>query len=285
MVNPMRVLVTGAGGMLGRDVSIALSRRHQVTALGRKELDITTGRALSIIQDLRPHLVVNCAAYTDVDGCEQNPALAYAVNARGVGNLALACRKIGATLLQFSTDYVFSGKNKHPYPESHPPDPINVYGKSKLAGEQQLRRLLDRYYIVRTSWLFGTGGPNFVSTVLYLAASRGKLAVVRDQLGSPTYTADLAAAAVKLVESQAYGTYHITNSSWCSRYQLARDAIQMAGLKGVEIEPIITARLGRPAKRPAFSVLANQKWLSLGNAPLRHYKKALADYLRHWKGD
>ncbi len=276
----MRVLVTGSRGMLGTDLMKALNKRHMAVGLDIEELNITDlTQTLKTVKELAADVVINCAAYTNVDGCETNEEQAYKVNAIGPRNLAVACNELGAALVHISTDYVFPGTSSRPYREDDPIGPKSVYGWSKLAGENNVRALCSRHYIVRTSWLFGQHGPNFVKTMLRLAAERTELTVVNDQTGSPTYTGDLAAALIDLIAQPAYGTYHLTNSGTCTWYEFTKEILQDAGITGVDVKPISTEELNRPAPRPAFSVLDNFNWVLQGFKPLRHYREALGDYL------
>lgn len=242
--------------MLGRDVEEeAHARGHEVVAAGREDLDITDlGAVRRAVAGLKPDGVINCAAYTDVDGAEAETAKAFAVNALGVRNLAGACRELDVALVHFSTDYVFDGRKETPYLIFDAPSPLSAYGQSKLYGEEYLKRIAPRYYLIRTSWLFGTGGRNFVETVLRLAREKGELAVVDDQRGCPTYTRDLSRAVLDLIATRAYGVYHVTNAgstSWCG---FAREILQAAGIN-VPVRPIKSEELRRPAPRPANSVL------------------------------
>lgn len=277
----MHVLIVGVKGMLGSELFEILTPEYSVTGLGHHEIDISDFQGTAcMIKKAQPDIVINCAAYMDVDGCESNPERAFAVNGTGVENLALACRETGSALLQVSTDYIFDGAGSTPYAEDDPPNPRSIYGKSKLAGEEYARSILTKHFIVRTSWLFGKYAGNFVSAILRQAGEKNELAVVYDQVGCPTYTKDLALAIAELIKTKEYGTYHITNSSQCSRYQFAVDILNAAGITGVKVKPIATALTDRPAPRPAYSVLSNRKWRAAGHAPLRPYQQALAEYLR-----
>jgi len=251
-----RVLVTGAGGMLGRDVADEFRRRGaEVIALLRAELDITDmGAVRASLWKHKPALVVNCAAFTDVDGAESDFERALLVNGLGPRNLALACREAGAALMQVSTDYIFDGGQSAPYGVFDPPSPLNAYGRSKLWGERAVAAAGGRYYIVRTSWLFGPGGRNFVATMLRLGREKGALRVVDDQRGCPTFTGDLARAMADLAATGCYGVYHVTNSGAVTWYGFAAAIFAAAGLK-VDLAPCTTADFPRPARRPANSVL------------------------------
>lgn len=252
----MRVLITGAAGMLGHQVVQEYTRRGaEVFPLTRKDLDITDYRSINIaFGEIGPTLVVNCAAYTNVDGAETEKEAAFTVNGLAPRLLALACRQYNASLVHISTDYIFNGKSKRPYLVSDIPDPVNVYGASKLMGEQGVKESGCSYYIVRTSWLFGPGGKNFVDTILKLAKEKELLKVVDDQQGSPTYTLDLARDVADLAGTGIYGTYHYTNSGVTTWYRFAKKIIQSVGLK-TKVEPCTTADFPRPAVRPANSAM------------------------------
>lgn len=252
----MRILVTGAGGMLGQAVTREFQgRNHTVTALSHARLDITGLAAVKqALAEYTPEVIINCAAYTKVDQAETDYEAAVQVNALGVRNLALACKETGAVLVHISTDYVFDGRQNEPWRIYDERNPVNAYGRSKYLGERFLETIAPRYYLVRTSWLFGPGGPNFVETILKLAREKGTLTVVDDQWGCPTYTIDLARALVCLVESGCYGVYHITNQGAATWYRFAREILAAAGVK-TNIKPVTTAGFPRPARRPAYSVL------------------------------
>lgn len=252
----MKVLITGAAGMLGQQVAKEFTGRGaQTYPLKRKDLDITRFHEVKeILGAIRPQLVVNCAAYTDVDRAENDRDAAFTVNGLGPRLLAAACRQYGAGLMHISTDYVFNGQSKRPYLISDPPDPINIYGASKLMGERGVRESGCSYYIIRTSWLFGPGGKNFVSTILKLAKEKDTIKVVNDQQGSPTYTPDLARAIADLAATGIYGAYHITNSGITTWYNFAQKIIETASLK-TKIEPCSSIDFPRPAPRPTNSAL------------------------------
>lgn len=287
----MKILITGISGMLGIDLYQTLREEYEVTGLDRRDfpcspspsvnkIDITDLEAVKeLFYWLTPHFVIHAAAYTDVDGCEKDADKAYKVNALGTRNIALACQKLDIPLLYISTDFVFRGDKETPYDEFDEPHPVNIYGKSKLAGENYLKSFLSRYFIVRSSWLYGQWGKNFVTTVLKLAREKSVLKVVDDQVGSPTYTKDLSQQIKRLVATELYGTYHITNSGRCSWYEFAQEILKLAGIKGVKVTPITSEELARPAPRPKFSVLENYCLrLSLGNG-MREWKEALRDFL------
>lgn len=283
----MRILVTGAKGMLGTDVAAEYTRRGQdVISLDHNQLDITD-RAASVraVAEARPEVVVNCAAYTDVDGAESNPNLALAVNAVGVRNLALACRESEAVLVQISTDYVFGGwPNPHPWWIYDYRSPSNYYGYSKYLGERFLEEAKIPYYLIRTSWLFGANGPNFVATMLRLGQNGEPVKVVNDQRGCPTYSVDLARALADLVETDVYGTYHVTNQGITSWHDFARAIFERAGL-AVDLTPITSADHKRPAARPANSALSSWPLAETIGYLLPPWQDALdryiGDYLAH----
>lgn len=276
-----RVLVTGAGGMLGSDlVELLQEVGAQVQGLTRRELDITDPQGVEeAVARIRPQWVVNCAAFTDVDGCEEQEALAMAVNGQGPGNLARACAGHGAALLHISTDYVFDGTSRRPYMEEDPVAPLGAYGRSKLAGEEAVRGSGCRWLMVRTAWLFGRRGRNFVATILELYRSSGRLRVVDDQVGSPTYTRDLARALVRLMEVGAQGMVHGVNSGCCSWFQLAREAVRMAGGDPALVEPVTSREFPRPAPRPAYSVLSTSRLRALTGSSPPPWQEGLARYL------
>jgi len=276
----LHILITGSNGMLGHALTAVLSQQHKLTGLDLPGLDITNLSAVkSAVSFHRPGLIINAAAYTDVDGCETNAEHAFAVNATGPRNLAVVCNELNIPLVHISTDYVFDGTAASPYRETDKPNPRSVYGKSKLLGEQYVRELTNKHCIIRTSWLFGEHGKNFVATMMRLARERDEIGVVNDQIGSPTYTVDLAEAISELITEPAYGTYHITNSGACSWYEFALEIFKQAGIEQIKVKPITTEELNRPATRPRYSVLDNYIWRLQGKKPLRHYKVALKDYL------
>jgi dTDP-4-dehydrorhamnose reductase len=269
----MTVLVTGAGGQLGLDLLDALANRA-VIGVSRQELDITDRAAVErTVTALRPEVVVNCAAWTDVDGCETDPDRAELVNATAVGWIAAACARVGAVLVQISTDFVFSspdpplGPDGRPrgWREDDPQAPVNAYGRSKASAEALVRAELDRHHIVRAAWLSGARGRNFVTTMLALARERDHLEVVDDQVGSPTTTRELAAAIVRLVDGQAYGTVHLAGAGWCSRYELARTIVELARVD-VQMRPVSSSAFPSPARRPGWSALDTTKAAALGIA-------------------
>ncbi len=277
----MKVLVTGAKGMLGTDLMDILSRGHEVIGVDIDDFDITNAnQTREKVFEIAPELVIHGAAYTDVDGCETNLELAYKVNAIGAQNIALACRASDAVMLYLSTDFVFDGRKKEPYFEWDHANPLSVYGASKYAGEYFVSRLLQRYYIVRIAWLYGENGKNFVKTILRLVDERDKLQIVDDQFGSPTYTVDVAHGISKLIKSESYGIYHMVNRGETSWYGFAKKILELGGKSGVVVEPITTEELNRPAKRPAYSVLRNLALeLTIGD-PMRNWEDALGEFVQ-----
>ncbi|MGZ6679581.1 MAG: dTDP-4-dehydrorhamnose reductase [Solirubrobacteraceae bacterium] len=275
---PMRLLVTGGAGMLGLAVCAAATRLgHDVVALSRAELDICDeAHVRRVIGAAEPRAVVNCAAWTDVDGAEANEAAATAVNGEGAGAVARACAEAKARLIHVSTDYVFDGTSTRPWVESDPVGPIGAYGRSKLAGEQAVTAAGGNHAIVRTAWLFGAGGRNFVDTMLALAADRDEVSVVTDQVGSPTWTAHLAEVLVELAERDGdTGIFPAAGSGACSWYDLAVEVFDRAGV-GCRVMPTTAEALRRPAPRPAYSVLGTER----PEAPvLPAWQEGVAGYL------
>lgn len=279
----MKVLITGSNGMLGHDLIDVLNDKHELILTTSKTLDITDKEhTVEFIKENKPDIVINSAAYTDVDGCEENRELAFSINGEGVRNLAIGCREADCPLLHISTDYVFNGKNDTPWVEDDEIGPINVYGKSKLEGEQAIQEILDKFFIVRTAWLYGINGGNFPKTMLELAKTHDELTVVYDEVGTPTYTPDLVEAIGKLIETDYYGIYHITNSGSCSWCEFAKYIFEIAGVN-VKVTPVTASEFARPAPRPSYSVLNNKRWADNGFEPLRSYKEAIKDYLIYLK--
>ncbi|MGQ9729785.1 MAG: dTDP-4-dehydrorhamnose reductase [Candidatus Zipacnadales bacterium] len=270
-----RVLITGGKGMLGRALSECVPPCHDSWFVARDELDITdVGAVQALFAEFRPHLVLHCAALTNVDGCETDPQAAERVNVQGTEHVARACGTT-ARLVYISTDFVFDGRRTEPYTEDDLPAPLSVYGHTKLEGEKRVRTLAPNHVIVRTAWTFAPWGHNFVLSILRAARERGYLRVVDDQVGSPTYALDLANALWTLAEERTTGVYHITNTGAVSRYELAKEIISLAGMSDIPIEPIKSVELNQPARRPAYSALASKRRL-----PLRPYGEALAECIR-----
>ncbi len=271
------ILVVGANGMLGRDLTALLGDRCH--GIDIDDIDITDpGSVLKVIGDLKPEVVINCAAYTDVDGCEANTETAMAVNGEGVAYLAMACRDNGALLVQISTDYIFDGGKGTPYVEDDAPCPLSVYGESKQAGEMNAA-FSPEHLIVRTQWLYGVHGKNFVETMLRLGAEKDELTVVDDQIGSPTWTVDLARAIIALIDSGCRGIYHAANADYCSWNQFAAAIFEEAGL-AVSVKPMTTTELNRPARRPLYSTLACDKLTADTGFSPQSWRDALRAYLQ-----
>jgi dTDP-4-dehydrorhamnose reductase len=279
----MKIMITGSKGMLGSQVVKILSQNSswEIIGVSRKDFDITVREeSYGSIHRIRPDVVIHTAAYTDVDGCEKDWKRAYTANGIGTRYIALACRDSGAKMIYISTDYIFNGRKKEPYLPDELPDPLNEYGNSKLLGEFHIQELLEDYLIIRSAWLFGPGGKNFVEKILKAADCGEKLRVVHDQIGTPTYTLDLAEAIASLVKIQARGIVHVTNQNYCSRYEQAQEIIRQTGRENVEIIPIATAETDRPAPRPAYSVLDNSLYIEFTQKPLPHWQDALQHYLK-----
>ena len=294
-----RILITGSSGMLGIDLCQELYRdydvigmdlvRHPKSAVNRfYKCDVTEGRVVeSVIGRAKPDIVIHCAAWADVDGCELNSRKAYTVNAVGTRNIARACRKAGATLIYISTDFVFNGRKRRSYAEADKTGPLSVYGDSKLKGEAFIRKTLDRYFIIRTSWLYGRHGKNFVDTIAAKAKTEKVLRVVRDQAGSPTYAKHLAKGIHELLDKVAgrsgvsvkgFGVYHLSNSGGVSWYDYARAILSLTGSK-TKIIPITSGELARPAKRPPMSVMDSSKFYKFTGYRMPGWKTALKEYL------
>jgi dTDP-4-dehydrorhamnose reductase len=280
----VRVLVTGAGGQVGRELAeLCVRAGDSVTAADRSVLDITDrDRVLQVVTAVRPDVVVNCAAWTAVDACEGDPDRAMRANGFAVRWLAEACARAGSHLVQLSTDYVFDGTLDRPYHEHDLPAPRSAYGVSKLAGEREALALGSAATVVRTSWVCGEHGANMVKTIMRLAQSQPTLSFVSDQVGHPTFTADLAPVLRRLALDRLSGVVHVTNEVACSWYRFACEVVQAMGLDPDMVRPVTTADLQpqRPAPRPANSVLDNSGLRAAGYAPLRDHREPLADLVR-----
>jgi dTDP-4-dehydrorhamnose reductase len=273
----MKLLVAGAAGMLGRDVMLAAGNAgHDVVGFGRAELDVANADAVNRKLELeRPDVVINCAAWTDVDGAEEAEEAAFAVNGTGAGNLAGAAAGNGAAIVYVSTDYVFDGAKRAPYVESDQPAPLSAYGRTKLAGEEATAAANKRHFIVRSAGLFGIGGNNFVETMLRLATSQNEVLVVRDQISSPTYTWHLAYGITRLIEGIEFGIHHMAAAGQCSWYEFAREIFEQAKVE-CKVLSGTSDMLGRPAPRPAFSALTSQREHAIR---LPSWQDGLAGYL------
>lgn len=278
----MRIVITGSNGMLARTLIPTLSEHHHVIGLKRESLDITDrDRVKEVIGDLSPDVVINCAAYTKVDKAEEERERAFLINATGVQNLALVCSDKKIPLCHISTDYVFDGSKNRPYTPFDNTNPLNTYGESKLAGERYIEWIANRFYIIRTSWLYGEGGNNFVYTILRLAKERRELRVVNDQIGSPTCTLSLSEAIRRLIVTGAYGIYHFTDDSegGISWFDFAREIVRAKSLE-VDVLPIRTEEFPLPAKRPPYSVLDTEAFtIVTGYRPL-NWREVLGNFLK-----
>ena len=275
-----RILVTGAGGMLGSDlVPVLAGAGHDVFARPRSDLDITKEKDVALaFREIRPHVVVNCAAFTRVDDCESEPR-ALEVNARGVHRLAEHSVRHAAQLVQISTDFVFDGEKREPYCEEDATNPLSAYGRGKRQGEEAALRVPSGL-VVRSSWLFGPAGWNFIEAILkQVEAGRRKLTVVNDQTGRPTATSDLSEAILALIEAGAVGIYHFANRGEVTWFDFAREILVLSERGDVEVEPIGSETLGRPARRPPYSVLDISRYERVTGRPVRHHREALVEYL------
>jgi len=294
-----KVLITGSSGMLGIDLSHSLLNDYEVYGLDLVrspysivrsfyKSDITDKKnVLNIIKGLKPDIVIHSAALTDVDGCEISKKKAYKINSEGTKNIALACKAAGSALVYVSTDFVFDGNARRRYREDDKPNPISTYGDSKLRGEEAVKKILKRYFILRTSWLYGNCGKNFVDTILSKAKTKKTLKVVNDQVGTPTYTKDLAKVVHLLlnkiftkygIRNMGYGVYHVSNSGSVSWYEYAKAILGIAQLK-TRVTPISSEELGRAAKRPSMSVLDNSKFIKFTGYRMRNWKDALKEHI------
>ncbi len=278
----MKILVLGHKGMLGTALMQRLGPGHTLAGKDLEDFDITSPASCrELIAAEKPDVVVNAAAYTNVDGAEEDEGRCFAVNAEGVRNVAAACRERALKIVHFSTDYVFDGAQATPYTEDDPPAPRGVYARSKAAGEAYLREGSDNYLLIRTAWLYGPAGRNFVKTILEKALHNPHLRVVDDQVGSPTYTLDLAGAVNVLLEQKQRGIFHVTNRGSCSWYEFTRKILDCARFAAVSVAPIKTTDLNLPAPRPSYSVLSTAKFTAATGKTLRFWPLALEDFLDH----
>ncbi len=277
----MKILITGVLGQLGTALQPALAG-HDLAGIDLPEVDITEREGLfTAVSRHNPDLIIHTAAYTDVNGCALNPELAYKVNGLGTQNVALACREFGAEMVHISTNEVFAGDRPDGYEEWMPLNPCNPYGRSKAAAEFHVRSLLSRYYIVRLSWLYAPGGRNFIHAILSRARKTGQLRVVVDEVANPTYVKDLAAAIANLITTRQYGTYHLSNSGACSRWEFANEILRQAGLKNVTNTPILSKEFKRPSTPPPYAALHNIAGTAIG-ITLRPWPEALANYMEKY---
>lgn len=272
----MKILIIGYKGMLGLELAQVFSD-YELTTWDTDNIDITNkDLTFSKIKALKPKIIINAAAYTAVDDCEEKQELALAVNGEGPGNLAFIAKELGALLIHYSTDYIFSGEKKDGYNEDYIEiNPVNVYGESKAVGEAKIKDSGCKYYIIRTAWLYGQNGKNFVDTMIKLSAEKDELKIVADQHGCPTYAVDLALTTRQMIENKVTtGIYHVTNSGSCSWYEFAREIFRLKKIE-VKTNPCTTDEFPRPAKRPKYSILLNTKL-----PPIRSWQEALAEYLQ-----
>jgi dTDP-4-dehydrorhamnose reductase len=277
----MKVLVTGANGQLGYDVVERLKKLNiEHIGVGRKDFDLTNEeQAKSFILNYKPDVVIHCAAYTAVDKAEEERDLCYAVNVLGTRYIAQVCKEIDAKMVYISTDYVFDGEKEEPYEVTDTPNPINYYGLTKYLGEQEVQKNLDKFFVVRTSWVFGKNRNNFVKTMLKLGQERKEIKVVCDQVGSPTYTYDLAKLLCEMIQTEKYGIYHATNEGYCSWYEFACEIFKVAGMDDVKVIPIKSEEYLTKAVRPKYSKLSKDKLELKGFIRLPNWKDALKKYI------
>lgn len=274
----MHILITGGQGQLGQALQAVLTSDH-ITAVDLPDHDITDKEAISaLIADISPDIIINCAAYTNVDGCVKDPELAYRANGLGPQNLALICQQQDIPLVQISTNEVFDGTDAKPYQEWMPINPPNAYGRSKAAGEFNVRSIWHKSYIVRTAWLYAPTGRNFIHAILRRARETGQIKVVTDEIGNPTSAHDLAVAIAQLIKTGQYGTYHFVNKGSCSRWEFANEICRLAGLENVSNAPILGSEFKRPSTPPPYGQLANIAGAAIG-IELRPWQDALADCL------
>lgn len=280
----MRVLVTGAKGQLGTDVMEQLNANNiEAVGIDREELDIVDKKACEEFfekanAEKRIDAVIHCAAYTAVDKAEDEQELSYNINALGTENIALACKKYDMKLMYISTDYVFNGQGERPWEPDDEREPLNVYGKTKYEGELFVEKLSDKYFIVRIAWVFGIAGHNFIKTMLKLAKERDSLTVVDDQIGSPTYTADLSKLLVSMIQTDKYGRYHATNEGYCSWYEFAKEIFKVAGVE-IDVKPVDSSAYPAKAKRPANSRMEKSKLDEMGFKRLPSWQDATRRYI------
>lgn len=283
----MKVLVTGANGMLGKAICLQTApadvELHAADIVGAQiDLDITCPTAVQeVIHSIAPDVIIHCAAYTQVDRAEEEPDVAYRVNALGSELVALAADRVAAAMCYISTDFVFDGAKRAAYHEYDEPNPLSAYARTKLAGELAVARHCRRHWIVRTAWLYGEHGRNFPATILRAAREGRQLRVVADQTGSPTYARDLARAIWRLIAHAGYGTYHIVNLGSASWYELARRTLDAAGLYDVPVQPIPSSDWPSPARRPAYSPLSSLRGPAEGLPPLRPWQDAVSEFVSH----
>ena len=277
----MKVLVTGIKGQLGHDVVNELTKRgHEAVGVDIEEMDITDeSQVRRVVTETAPEAVIHCSAYTAVDRAEEEVELCRKVNAVGTKYIAEVCKELDCKLLYLSTDYIFSGDGERPWEPDDEAAPLNVYGLTKYEGEQEIKKRLIKYFIVRISWVFGINGNNFIKTMLRLGKENGAVKVVDDQIGSPTYTYDLAVLLVDMIETEAYGDYHATNEGLCSWYEFAREIFRAAGMNDVQVTPVKSGEFPVKAKRPFNSRMSKEKLVEKGFHKLPSWQDAVKRYL------
>ena len=278
----MKVLVTGVKGQLGYDVVNELKKRgHEAVGVDVEEMDITDGQACRrVITEAGPDAVIHCAAYTAVDAAEDDVERCRRINGEGTRNVAAACRDAGVKMMYISTDYVFDGEGTRPWEPDDERNPLNVYGLTKCEGELAVEELLDQYFTVRIAWVFGVAGKNFIKTMLRLGKERGAVSVVDDQVGSPTYTYDLARLLVDMIQTDKYGRYHATNEGLCSWYEFAKEIFHQAGMDDVKVTPVSSDQFPAKAKRPANSRMSKAKLTENGFELMPTWQDALSRFLK-----
>ena len=293
----MKILITGSNGQLGSELKKILKIQESelgdipdifksayIDCIDVEELDIKDKEAvMAYVKNSKPNIIINCAAYTNVDGCENNKDNAFLVNAIGARNMAIAAEKVNAKLVHISTDYVFAGNGSKPYREFDIPNPQSIYGASKYLGEQYVWDFCSRFFIVRTSWLYGYIGKNFVKTIMRAGRERGSLKVVNDQIGNPTNAVDLAYHVLKIAATEEYGIYHCTGTGECSWFDFAIKIIEYSGIEAT-ISPCTTEEYQRPAKRPVYSVLDNMMLRCTVGDEMRSWQDALKCFIENLEG-
>lgn len=278
----MKVLVTGVKGQLGYDVVRELQKRgHEAVGVDIDEMDITDAAAVErVMTEVQPDAVIHCSAYTAVDRAEEDTEICRRVNVNGTENIAKICKKLDCKMLYLSTDYIFSGDGERPWEPDDEASPLNAYGQSKYDGELALKKYVKKYFIVRISWVFGINGNNFIKTMLRLGRENGAVKVVDDQIGSPTYTYDLARLLVDMIESDRYGAYHATNEGICSWYEFAKEIFRAAGMDNVSVTPVKSGEFPVKAKRPKNSRMSKEKLVANGFSLLPAWQDAVARYIK-----
>lgn len=281
----MKIMITGANGQLGQEFIRQVGKKHTIYPYSRQELDITSKHMVyQLVKKVNPDIILHCAAFTKVDQCEDEIVKAFEVNSVGTFNVAKVAREISADLVYFSSDYVFDGKKQTPYTEEDNPNPLSIYGKTKFLGEEFVKAIHPKSYIVRTSWVYGQNGNNFVNTMLSFAEQGKTVKVVNDQVGSPTSTYDLAEKVLQLL-GKPYGIYHIANQGKCSWYEFAREIFKVTGYDPDKVIPISSIEYGASAIRPSFSVLGQEALDRQGLEKTKNWKAALSEFLRRRNND